>query len=270
MNQSCLHKAAYEVLMLKQPLQKCQAMHELFQSWKDHPEQFTFTDSNTSIETIENPGRPDKPELVSPKVLAKRALHTHEGRCVLMHAIAHIEFNAINLALDAVYRFRDQPQAFYGDWLQVADDEARHFAMVLGYLHKHDINYGDYPAHNGLWEMVLKTGHDIVDRMALVPRVLEARGLDVSPAMIAKLKQAGDESAADILKVIYHDEIGHVEVGSRWFYFHCEQRSLAPQETFLKLIDRYMQGNLRGPFNEAARLKAGFLQEEIASLNKLR
>lgn len=265
---NCLHKAAYDVLMLVDPVGKCMAMHALFEQWNDQKKRFTWLGSETSIQKIPDPGRPLKPELVSPKVLAKRSLHTQEGRCVLMHAIAHIEFNAINLALDAVYRFRDQPESFYGDWLKVADDEARHFMMVLSYLEDNQLQYGEHVAHNGLWEMVVKTDHDILHRMALVPRVLEARGLDVSPAMIKKLEQAGDSDAAEILTVIYNDEISHVETGSRWFKYYCKSRQLEPQETFFQLIDQYLYGSIRGPFNEAARLKAGFMEEELAQMNE--
>ena len=264
-----VHHAAYEVLMLPDPLQKCCAMHALYQEWLLDSGTLEILADDDDVCAIPEPGRPLKPELVSPKALAKRSLHTVEGRLVLMHAIAHIEFNAINLAVDAVYRFRNQPKAFYSDWLKVADDEARHFKLVLNYLHKHNSDYGDYTAHNGLWEMVLKTDHDIVHRMALVPRVLEARGLDVSPAMIAKLKQAGDYAAADILTVIYHDEISHVEAGSRWFKHHCNLLDLKADETFVRLAQYYMKGKLKGPFNDEARLQAGFVQSELESLSQL-
>lgn len=262
-----LHQAAYKILMLSDPLEKCEAMHQLYRQWRDNQSAFTLLVGK--VEKIPDPGRPALPELVSPKLLPKRSLHTVEGRLVLMHAIAHIEFNAINLAVDAVYRFPDQPQSFYTDWLKVADDEARHFAMVLAYLRDRGSDYGAYTAHNGLWEMVVKTDHNILHRMALVPRVLEARGLDVSPAMIAKLKQAGDQAAAEILDVIYHDEISHVEAGSRWFRYHCDQQQLEPETTFIKLIDQYLFGQLKGPFNTAARIEAGFAKSEIDSLEQL-
>jgi len=184
------------------------------------------------------------------------------------YAVAHIEFNAINLALDAAYRFIDQDLEYYEDWLSVADDEARHFCMIRDYLNQNGCEYGDYPAHNGLWEMAVKTQHDIVARMALVPRVLEARGLDVTPGMIKKLEAAGDSDAVDILKVIYQDEIRHVEIGSKWFFHHCAQRSLEPKATFIKMVERYMHGELRGPFNISARLQAGFDEMEMAELNR--
>ncbi len=266
---SDIHQAAYNVLMLQDPLQKCEAMHKLYREWLSDEASLIILSDTDSVFSIPEPGRPLKPELVSPKLLAKRSLYTEEGRSVLMHAIAHIEFNAINLAVDAVYRFRAQPNAFYADWLKVADDEARHFAMVLKYLHEHGTDYGSYTAHNGLWEMVNKTDHDIVHRMALVPRVLEARGLDVSPAMIMKLEQAGDTAAAEILTVIYNDEISHVEAGSRWFRYHCEKQGLDADKTFMELIQLYMKGKLKGPFNEVARIQAGFANSEIESLNQL-
>ncbi|MCL4132598.1 UNVERIFIED_CONTAM: hypothetical protein GTU68_039852 [Idotea baltica] len=183
-----------------------------------------------------------------------------------MHAIAHIEFNAINLALDAAYRFRQQPLEYYQDWISVAADEARHFNLIRDYLKTNGTDYGDYPAHNGLWEMAVQTDHDVVARMALVPRVLEARGLDVTPAMVDRLQKTDDQAAVTILEVIYQDEIGHVKIGSNWFNYQCEQRGLEPRQTFKKMVEQHFHGDLKGPFNIAARLQAGFDEIELAAL----
>lgn len=264
---NCIHQAAYTALMLQDPQQKCAAVHQLFQDWQ--LAHYHYANPQVAIMRIEKPGRPDQPVLVPPKDLAKRSLHTESGRVIFMHAIAHIEFNAINLALDAVYRFTKQPHKFYQDWLKVADDEARHFALLCDYLHDKACHYGDYSAHNGLWEMTVKTDHNILHRMALIPRVLEARGLDVSPSMIKTLSLSGDAAAADVLSLIYHDEITHVEIGSHWFNYHCERLGLKPEETFIEIVMQYMSGKVRGPFNEAARLIAGFKQDELNRLKAL-
>ncbi len=218
---------------------------------------------------IGEPGRPERPELVAPRQLRSRKLTSPEGRAVLVHALAHIEFNAINLALDAVYRFRDMPDAFYGDWLQVADEEAYHFGLLRERLRTLGHEYGDFPAHNGLWEMACRTADDVMVRMALVPRVLEARGLDVTPDMIRRLEEAGDSATVAILHVIFRDEIGHVEIGSRWFRYCCQLRDLDPGETFRGLLEQHMRGRIKGPFAEEARRLAGFDTDEMALLHTL-
>jgi uncharacterized ferritin-like protein (DUF455 family) len=190
----------------------------------------------------------------------RRKLTTPAGRAALVHAIAHIEFNAINLALDAVYRFRGLPSAFYDDWLQVAAEEAEHFLMLRRRLATLGHAYGDFDAHNGLWEMAVRTAHDPLLRMALVPRVLEARGLDVTPGMMERLRAAGDPETVEILAVILREEIGHVAIGTRWFRHLCDQRGLDPDRTFGELITEYMPGRIRPPFHEAARREAGFTE----------
>ena len=169
------------------------------------------------------PGRPDRPELVEPRKLGRRSMQSPEGRAVLLHALAHIEFNAINLALDAVWRFGGMPAAFYTDWLKVAAEEAHHFSLLVARLAEFGHAYGDFPAHDGLWDMCERTRGDVLARMALVPRTLEARGLDASPPIRARLQQAGDHASAAILDVILRDEIGHVLIGNRWFRHLCEQ-----------------------------------------------
>ena len=259
-----LNQACYSAIMISEPSEKCEATHELYSQFRNG--ELDIDDDQHVIEIAE-PGRPDKPELVAPKYVKKRGISTETGRINLMHAIAHIEFNAINLALDAAYRFRKQPKQYYSDWLKVADDEARHFQMVCDYLQQHGCSYGDYPAHNGLWDMAIQTQHDIIARMALVPRVLEARGLDVTPAMIKKLINAGDHQAAEILTVIYNDEITHVEVGSRWFKHQCKLNNLPVENTFEQLVEHFLHGTLRGPFNYEARIQAGFSDQEMKKLN---
>lgn len=217
-------------------------------------------------ESIRMPGRPPKPRLVSPRDLPKRGLGSVEGRAAFIHAIAHIEFNAIDLAWDAVYRFRDLPHAYYVDWVSVASDEARHFTLLRERLQQLGHDYGDFDAHNGLWEMAEKTAHDGLARMALVPRVLEARGLDVTPGMIVKLRALGDADTVAILEVILREEVAHVAAGSRWFRWYCERAGVDPGPRFRELLGEYAHDSLRGPFNLQARNEAGFDDDELAML----
>ena len=218
---------------------------------------------------LPNPGRPRLPKLVAPRALPKRAANTDEGKAALVHAICHIEFNAINLALDAVYRFRDLPDTYYNDWLKVAVEEAYHFSLLAEHLENLGYHYGDFDAHNGLWEMAVETDYDVLVRMALVPRVMEARGLDVTPSIMAKLQKAGDNSAVEILGIIQRDEVGHVEIGTKWYRYFCDLRGLSPLETFIELVDRHMKGQLRGPFDFARRKLAGFSDEELTYLEQI-
>lgn len=212
------------------------------------------------------PGRPARPELVEPRKLGRRSMQSPEGRAVLLHALAHIEFNAINLALDAVWRFAGMPAAFYVDWLKVAAEEAHHFSLLVARLAEFGHTYGDFPAHDGLWDMCERTRDDVLARMALVPRTLEARGLDASPPIRARLQQAGDHTSAAILDVILRDEIGHVLIGNRWFRYLCEQGGLDPHVTYTRLAEQYHAPKLRGPFNFEARRDAGFDEAELAAL----
>lgn len=211
-------------------------------------------------------GRPGRPIMVAPGRLPRRSLGSVEGRQALIHAVAHIEFNAINLGLDAALRFPGMPDDYYRDWLSVAADEARHFSMLNGRLAELGLNYGDLPAHNGLWDMADRTAHDPLVRMALVPRVLEARGLDVTPGMIEKLSAVGDEQTVALLQVILEEEEAHVAIGSRWFRHLCKLRGVEPESTFRRLLEDYFNGTLRGPFNLDARRRAGFSQTEIDRL----
>jgi uncharacterized ferritin-like protein (DUF455 family) len=211
------------------------------------------------------PGRPAKPQLVAPRLLGRRSMVTVEGRALLIHALAHIEFNAVNLGLDAVWRFAGMPDQYYTDWLRVAKEEANHFTMLEAHLQVLGYAYGDFPAHDSLWEMAEKTRDDILARMALVPRTLEARGLDAIPPLRAKLAQAGDMAAAAIMDIILREEIGHVEIGNRWYGHLCAQRGLEPVAAYGELATRYAAPALRGPFNLEARRLAGFTEAELAA-----
>jgi uncharacterized ferritin-like protein (DUF455 family) len=227
------------------------------------------TADTAPVEAIGKPGRPSRPVLVSPFEVGRRSPHTPEGRAALIHALAHIEFNAINLALDAVYRFRDFPRAYVDDWLKVAAEEAYHFQLLRDHLRVLDRDYGDFPAHNGLWEMAVKSAHDPLARLGLVPKLLEARGLDANPALVAKFKQAGDARAVEILEIILRDEIGHVAIGNRWFVYLCAQRGLDPLATFRRLLEAHNASRPRKPFNLTARTQAGFSVAELAMLEDL-
>ena len=227
-------------------------------------------DYDLPVERIEVPGRPDQPLLLDPRDVPKRSVHTTEGRAILAHAIAHIEFNAINLALDAAYRFRRMPDEFYLDWIKVAKEEAYHFSLMCEYLDSTGYKYGDFPAHNGLWEMALKTDTCVLDRMALVPRVLEARGLDVTPGMIIKLEKVDDKAFVECLNIIHRDEIGHVAIGNHWYAYCCSQQGVNPREKFLELLTQHhVKSAIRGPFDEWSRLQAGFTKEEMSDLKLL-
>jgi uncharacterized ferritin-like protein (DUF455 family) len=212
------------------------------------------------------PGRPPRPHLVPPKDVPSRSPFTLEGRCALLHSIAHIEFNAINLALDAVWRFAGMPPAFYLDWLRVASEEALHFTLLREHLRSLGSDYGAFDAHDGLWTMTQRTAHDVVARMALVPRTLEARGLDATPPLQKKLAKAGDTRAVEILDVILRDEVGHVAIGNRWYRFACERAGLDPVAIYPELVRRHAAPRLRPPFNDAARRAAGFTEAELAFL----
>jgi uncharacterized ferritin-like protein (DUF455 family) len=212
------------------------------------------------------PGRPARPRLVPPKDVPARSPHTVDGRAALLHAIAHIEFNAINLALDAVWRFAGMPHEYYRDWLRVAAEEALHFSLLREHLQGLGADYGDFDAHDGLWLMTQRTAHDIVARMALVPRTLEARGLDATPPLQAKLARAGDTRAVEILSIILRDEVGHVAIGNRWYRWLCERDGLDALALYPDLAARYQAPRLRPPFNREARRAAGFSDEEIDRL----
>jgi len=220
-------------------------------------------------EPVDLPGRPDRPELLAHSAVARRSPATPGGRAVLLHAIAHIEFNAINLALDAIWRFSGMPRAYYLDWLKVAGEEAQHFSLLREHLRTLGHDYGDFPAHQGLWTMCEKTAHDAIARMALVPRTLEARGLDATPLIQRKLRQTGAAdalAAADILDTILREEIGHVAIGNFWYRWLCERAQLDPHVHYAHLAQRYEAPRPKPPLNTEARRRAGFTESELAWL----
>lgn len=263
-----LRQRALEVLCLTHPLDKAQAamqMHAQAAQWTVAPHAPTLPTGT------ELPGHPARPELLRHTEVARRSPATAQGRVILMHAIAHIEFNAINLALDAIWRFDAMPHAYYLDWLRVAGEEGKHFLMIRDWLQAQGHDYGDFPAHQGLWTMCEKTAHDVTARMALVPRTLEARGLDATPQIQAKLRQVGTPdalAAVDILDVILREEVGHVAIGNHWYRLLCQQQQLDPFTYYDTLVQRYEAPRARPPFNTDARAAAGFTPEEIAWLEQ--
>jgi uncharacterized ferritin-like protein (DUF455 family) len=253
-------------LRASQPADKADCVHALQADWLagriEPPVEMERT-------PIDQPGHPEKPLLIPPQQVPRRRAGTLAGRAALVHALAHIEFNAINLALDAAHRFAGMPARYYAEWLRVADEEALHFDLLNAHLATLGHAYGDFPAHNGLWDMALKTAHDPLVRMALVPRVLEARGLDATPLIVSKLKAMKDTRLIEILAIIERDEIGHVAIGSHWFGWLCASRGLEPEATFRQLLVDYDAPPLKPPFNMAARRAAGFSEPELAWLSTL-
>lgn len=257
-----VREAARAVLVEKDVEAKLTRATELREAWRSGILAVEAPESDRGP-ILNSPGLPDRPLLASPKTMPRRELNGSTNHAALIHALAHIEFNAINLALDAVQRFAGLPADFYDDWLKVAAEEARHFRLLRDHLRGLGRDYGDFPAHAGLWEMAEKTAHDPLARMALVPRLLEARGLDVTPDIQRKLRGFGDRAGADILDIILRDEIGHVAAGDRWFRHLCAERGLEPEATFLRLLETPGVPRPRRPFNEAARLSAGFTAREL-------
>ncbi|MDQ7745568.1 ferritin-like domain-containing protein [Hydrogenophaga pseudoflava] len=270
-----LRDAALDALCLPDPQAKVQAAHALWQrlvALGDEDARERALVPAPSIPVSEGrvlPGRPPRPVLVPPMAVPQRSPFTSEGLAALLHAVCHIEFNAIDLALDAVWRFAGMPAGFYRDWLRVADEEATHFGLLREHLQSLGHDYGDFPAHNGLWEMCVKTQHDITARMALVPRTLEARGLDATPLIQARLRKVGTPAAlraVDILDIILRDEVGHVAIGNRWYAWLCERQGLEPVSHYRHLARLHAAPRLRPPFNDEARRAAGFSQAELDDL----
>lgn len=266
-----LRHRALEVLCFSDPEQKAAAAIELY----THKALYSIAEKAPLLDSPpqELPGHPARPELLHHTLMSRRSPATPEGRSVLIHAIAHIEFNAINLALDAVWRFDGMPQQYYYDWLQVAAEEAKHFRLLREHLRQqYGDDYGDHPAHQGQWTMCEKTADDIVARMALVPRTMEARGLDATPQIQNKLRntKAPDALAAvEILDIILREEVGHVAIGNYWYRWLCEQQGLDPEALYPELTKRYAAPRMRPPFNESARRAAGFTEAELAWLQQL-
>ena len=270
-----LREQALSALCLKDPAAKADASHALWRRWiglSDEGSQAQALAAEAALAQPADtalPGRPDRPALVPPMTVPHRSPFTPEGLGALLHAITHIEFNAINLALDAVWRFHGMPVDFYRDWLRVADEEATHFGLLRTHLQSLGLDYGDCPAHDGLWEMCVKTQDDVTARMALVPRTLEARGLDATPLIQARLRKVGTPAAwraVEILDVILRDEIGHVAVGNRWYGWLCAQQGLNPLSHYRALSRAHHAPRLKPPFNDAARRAAGFTQQEMDDL----
>ena len=259
-----LRGRALEALCLGEPQAKAQAARELARA---APGLAIEPAAPAAVQSV--PGRPARPELIHPAKVPRRSPNKPEGLAALLHAIAHIEFNAINLALDAVWRFDGMPREFYLDWTQVAGEEACHFTLLRDHLGALGHEYGDFAAHDGLWSMCEKTKGDVVARMALVPRTLEARGLDATPQIQAKLRQVGTPAAlraVEILDVILRDEVGHVAIGNRWYRWLCGRDGLDPVALYPQLVERYAAPKLHPPFNSEARRRAGFSDEELARL----
>lgn len=260
MNKPNIFDQALQCIMQQDADIKCELSHALYQNVSM---EFISFDKKSDVISITTPGLPLQVKLVAPRQLLNRALNTEQGHASLIHSICHIECNAINLAWDAVYRFRDMPKDYYRDWAKVASEEAKHFLLLQDHLNKLGYQYGDFPAHNGLWEMAVQTDFDPLVRMALVPRALEARGLDVTPGIIRKLNSIGDTSATKILDIIFHDEIEHVAIGTRWFNYLCDERNQNRQQTFETLFNKYLAGRFKGSIHRDARLQAGFTESEL-------
>lgn len=263
MSKESLFQHAEQCILANSVTEKIRLSYAAAEAWK---EKIYSLSPHSPILKMEIPGRPEKPDLVPPRELERRKVTTKIGHAALIHSICHIEFNAINLAWDAAYRFQNMPEQYYDDWVRVAKEESYHFELLSEHLTSLGYAYGDFSAHNGLWETAVATAHDPMVRMALVPRVLEARGLDVTPGIVKKLKGIGDDRAIEILAIIHRDEIGHVEIGSRWFRYLCDERKLDSEKVFKDLINEYMKGILRGPFDHDARKRAGFTEEELLFL----
>jgi uncharacterized ferritin-like protein (DUF455 family) len=255
-----LRQLAQHLIQIESPDEKADEVRRITEQNLD------LTPHEKIAEVAGIPGRPARPALVHPGQLKPRAVGTTEGRATLIHALAHIEANAVNLALDIIWRFEGMPERFYRDWLQVAREEALHFQLLRDHLRTLGYSYGDFPAHDGLWEMAEKTKHDLMARLALVPRTLEARGLDVTPAIRTKLISVGDRSGAAILDIILRDEIGHVAIGNHWYRHLCALEKLDHIATYAFLAHTYGAKPLKGPFNLEARRAAGFDETELSLL----
>jgi uncharacterized ferritin-like protein (DUF455 family) len=258
-----LRRRALQLLSMREPAPKAQAVR----TWAGTITPDAPVDTHAHLdEPADLPGWPARPPLVPPAQLPARSAFDRAGRAALLHAVAHIEFNAIALALDAIWRFADLPRTYYFDWARVAGEEALHFSLLQDHLASFGHAYGDFAAHDGLWSMAERTRGDVLARMALVPRTLEARGLDVTPAMRAKFARAGDTRAAEILDVILRDEIGHVAIGNRWYRWLCERAGVDPMQAHAQLALQHRAPRPKPPFNLEARRAAGFDAAELAAL----
>lgn len=259
-----LRSLALRAFSLTNPVEKVQATQALWRDARTLP-----LDTACELEAPPAPGRPPLPQLVLPQDVPRRSPYTPKGHAALIHSITHIEFNAINLALDAIWRFPRMPADYYHDWLRVAMEEAKHFTLLHAHLQTEHHQYGDFVAHDGLWNICDATRHDVMARMALVPRTLEARGLDATPIIQAKLQKVGSaraRAAVDILNIILEEEVGHVAIGNRWFHWLCQAAQVDPEATYRALALQYDAPKLKPPFNMQARKRAGFTEQELAEL----
>ncbi len=259
-----LRHCALQAFSICDPIEKVAAVQQLGER-----QNTLHVDCQQHLAWPERPGRPDLPLLIDPKDVPRRSPFTAEGHAALMHSIAHIEFNAINLALDAVWRFNNMPEAYYRDWVQVALEESQHFQSLQSHMQRQGYAYGSFPAHDGLWTMCDNTRHDVVARMALVPRTLEARGLDATPLIQAKLRKVGTSQAheaCEILDTILREEVGHVAIGNQWFHWLCQREGLEPASFYAQAAVRHAAPRPKPPFNMLARKRAGFTEAELQAL----
>lgn len=259
-----LRQRALAAFVLTDAVNKAQATAEL---WETMPR--LALNTHTVFDAPARPGRPDTPALVEPQDVPRRSPFTPAGLAALLHSITHIEFNAINLALDAIWRFAGMPPQYYRDWLQVAAEEAKHFMLLRTHLVRVGYDYGHFVAHDGLWTMCENTRHDVVSRMALVPRTMEARGLDATPIIQTKLAKVGTTDARDasaILDVILREEVGHVAIGNHWYHWLCERDSIDPHAFYVSAALQHGAPRLKPPFNIEARRRAGFTEQELLAL----
>ena len=249
--------SARSIVSTVDTLAKVRLAHLAADAWNER--RLSIGCLSTADAMPERPGRPPKPELLPPRAMPRRSAHGLLNRIALLHSLAHIELNAVDMTWDLIGRFAHvpMPRAYYDDWVRVGAEEARHFKLLHDRLIELGAAYGDLPAHDGLWQSAQATGGSLIARLAVVPLVLEARGLDVSPSIIASLEAAGDTASAAILHIIYRDEKHHVAFGAKWFRHLCEQQGLAPEPTFHDLVRRHFRGPVKPPFNDKARAEAG-------------
>lgn len=259
-----LFEALAEALAMGRVERKLALVRDLAADWRAGG--LSLDGSDAAVPSVTERGYPNKPALVPPKDVPQRKPTTPEGLAALFHAIVHIEWSAIDLALDHAYRFRGLPAEYYGDWIAVAAEEAEHFKLLREHLQGYGHDYGDFPAHDSLWQLNVRTGHDVLARMALVPRLAEARGLDATPPIQQKLNKIGDTAGAAVLDIILRDEIGHVALGDKWFRYLCQQRGLEPEATYRALMAEYQAPRPVQPMNEEARRAAGFTEAELEAL----
>ena len=259
---------ARTILLTADPREKAMKSRQMREKWLSQPDI-----GHPSGDLPRQPARPDRPTLVAPSQVPRRRLGSAQGRGALLHAVAHIELNAIDLAADMIARFalhsqiaEEDREDFISDWSSVCDDEARHFILLAERLETLGLRYGDHPAHNGLWEAAQSTRDNFPARVAIAPLVLEARGLDVTPGMIKRLESVGDKESVAILEIIYSEEIGHVAIGAKWFKYLAAQQSETAESYFHGLVKSHFKGQLKSPFNERARTLAGLSKAYYAPL----